>query len=52
MPTVESLGPELVVVSHSGDHFVLTVREARELRDHITRVLRHEDEIDLSEEDG
>lgn len=52
MATVESLKPELVVVSHSNDHFVLTVREARELRDQIERILRHQDEIDLSEEDG
>jgi hypothetical protein len=41
-----------VVVSHSGDHFVLTPREARELREQLTRALLVHAVVEFSEEDG
>jgi hypothetical protein len=50
-PSVRELD-EGVVVSHSGDHFVLTPREARELREQLTRALLVQAVVEFSEEDG
>lgn len=52
MPVLNDLGDEYVLVSHSGDHFMLTFREARDLRDYLTRELAGVSVVELSEEDG
>jgi len=52
MAVLDDVGEHRVLVSHSGDHFMLTFREARELRDYLTRELRREHEVELPEEDG
>ena len=49
---VDELDGDRVLVSHSNDHFVLSVREARELRDQLTRQLREVLAQEFSEEDG
>ena len=49
---VDELDGDKILVSHSNDHFVLSVREARELRDQLTRQLREVLAQEFSEEDG
>ena len=39
MTMLEDVGPEKILVSHSNDHFVLTLREALELRKQLARAL-------------
>ena len=51
MITTEDVGDDRVLVSHSNDHFVLSVREARELRDQLNRQL-NKVPIEFDEEDG
>lgn len=50
MPVLDDVGDEYILVSHSGDHFMLTLREARELRDYLSRELRGEPQVTMSEE--
>lgn len=53
MTMLDDVGPEKILVSHSNDHFVLTLREAWELRKQLTRALADAPLVDnFEEEDG
>ncbi len=49
---VGELYEETILVSHSNDHFMLGIREARELRDQLTVALRDRQDLEFPEEDG
>ena len=53
MTMLDDVGPEKILVSHSNDHFVLTLREALELRKQLARALAEVPPLDqFEEEDG